>query len=222
VKRFERIEATVSPDGTPLTLYRHDGAYYLHAGGVELMSTRRHHSEERLAGLVCEPLGDTPGAQVLIGGLGFAFTLRAALRVLRPDAGLVVAELLEAVIRWNRDRTLGLGATALEDPRVTLLHDDVANVLAASRDRFDGIMLDVDNGTDALTSARNARLYRDQGIRTAAAALRSGGRLAYWSADADPRLAAALRRAGLRVEESVARAYAGGGPRHYLYVARRR
>ncbi len=222
MKKFERIEETASPDGTPLTLYRHDGAYYLHAAGVELMSTRRHHSEERLAGLVCQSLTETPEAQLLIGGLGFAFTLRAALTLLRPDASVLVVELLEAVIRWNRDPGLGLGAAALEDPRVTLLHDDVANVLASSPARFHGITLDVDNGTDALTSARNARLYHDQGIRTAAAALRAGGSLAYWSADADPRLAAALRRAGLDVEETVARAYAGGGARHYLYLARRR
>jgi spermidine synthase len=220
LKRFERLDETTSPDGTVLTLYRHDGAYYLRADGVELMSTRRHHSETRLAQLVCAPLRSSPSARVLIGGLGFAFTLRAALRELGDDARVLVAELLDAVIRWNRDPEYELGADALGDPRVTMRHDDVANVLVASPGRFDGIILDVDNGADALTTSRNARLYRDAGIRTAAAALRPGGRLAYWSADKDPALAAALGRTGLAVERHSARAHATSGPRHFLYVGR--
>jgi spermidine synthase len=221
MKRFEQLDQATSPDGTVLTLHRHDRDYYIRTGGVELMSTRRHHSEERLAHLVCEPLAQTPGARVLIGGLGFAFTLRAALEALAPDAHVVVVELLDAVIRWNRNPGYNLGADALADRRVELRHDDVAHVLDASAGRFHGIMLDVDNGTDALTNADNARLYRDAGIRTAVAALRPDGRLAYWSADADPALARALRRAGMSVEAVPARAHATAGPRHVLYVAQR-
>jgi spermidine synthase len=222
LKRFERLDQTTSPDGTVLTLYRHDDAYYIRANGVELMSTRRHHSEERLAELVCTPLRETPKARLLIGGLGFGYTLRAALRSLRADASVVVVELLEAVIHWNENPEWGLGEDALRDPRVELHHDDVARVLASSPAHFDGIMLDVDNGADPLTTARNAGLYRDAGIRTAAAALRPGGRLAYWSAGEDPKLARALRRAGMTVEPTTARAHATTGPRHVLYVAHRR
>jgi spermidine synthase len=221
LKRFERVDQTTSPDGTVLTLYRHDDAYYIRANGVELMSTRRHHSEERLAELVCGPLQGAPGARVLIGGLGFAFTLRAALRELGDGARVTVVELLEAVIRWNAEAEYGLGADALGDPRVTLRHDDVANVLAASPGHFDGIMLDVDNGADALTTGGNAGLYGDEGIRAAAAALRPGGRLGYWSAGADPKLERALRRAGLTVSATTVAAHATGRPRHVLYVALR-
>jgi spermidine synthase len=221
VKRFERLEETTSPDGTVLTLYRHDGAYFIRAGGVELMSTRRHHSEERLAEAVCAPLRRLAGARVLVGGLGFGFTLRAALRMLPPDAHVLVVELLDAVIRWNGNAAYGLAADALRDPRVTLIQDDVAHVLASSARRFHGIMLDVDNGTDALTTAGNARLYRDAGIRTAVRALLPGGRLAYWSAAADPALAAALRRAALTVHAIAARAHVTSGPRHVVYLAQR-
>jgi spermidine synthase len=221
LKRFEKLDQAASPDGTILTLYRHDGAYYIRANGVELMSTRRHHSEERLAELVCVPLGKAPAARVLIGGLGFAFTLRAALRSLAHDAHVLVVELLQSVIAWNQHPDYALGADALADPRVTVHRGDVARVLAASSDAFDGIILDVDNGADALTTSHNARLYGDAGIRTAARALRPGGRLAYWSADADPPLERALRRAGLVVEVTTARAHTTAGPRHFLYVAHR-
>jgi spermidine synthase len=221
VKKFERLDEATAPDGTVLTLCRHDGAYFIRVNGVELMSTRRHRSEDRLAELVCAPLRERPGACVLIGGLGLGFTLRAALRTLAADAQVVVAELVEAVIRWNAEPAYALADDALADPRVRVRHDDVARLLAASPGAFDGIMLDVDNGAEALTAAGNARLYQAAGIRTAVAALRPGGRLAYWSAAADPAFADALRRAGLAVETVAERAHAGGGTRHVLYVARR-
>ena len=221
MKKYERLDEATAPDGTVLTLYRHDGAYYIRVDGVELMSTRRHHSEDRLAELVCAPLRDVAGARVLIGGLGLGFTLRAALRELGADAEVVVAELVDAVIRWNENPDYALARDELRDPRVSVVHDDVARVLASNPGGFDGIMLDVDNGADALTTSHNVQLYQLSGIRMAAAALRPGGRLAYWSADADPAFADALRRAGLRVESVDARAHATRRTRHTLYVARR-
>jgi spermidine synthase len=221
VKRTETLDTTTAPDGTELTLFRHDGSYYIRTRGVELMSTRRHHSEERLAELVCGPLADSSRARVLVGGLGFGFTLRTALRVLGKDAEVLVVELLEAVIRWNRNPAYGLAADGLADARVTLRQDDVADVLAASPARFDGIMLDVDNGAAPLTSARNGRLYRTAGIRSTVAALRPGGRVGYWSADRDPALEAALKQAGLGVEVTSARAHTTSGPRHYVYLGKR-
>jgi spermidine synthase len=222
VKRTERLDSAIAPDGTELTLLRHDGAYYIRARGIELMSTRRYHSEERLAELACEPLRTLSGARVLVGGLGLGFTLRAALRCLPDDAEVIVVELLEAVIRWNRNPEYDLAADALADPRVTVIQDDVAHVLTNSAGRFDAIMLDVDNGAEAFTADRNARLYRDAGLRAAAAALRSGGGLAYWSADPDPKFEEALRRVGLDVAVHPVRSRPGKGPKHFVYVARRR
>ncbi len=220
MKRTERLASATAPDGTVLTLTRHDGAYRIQAGGVELMSTRRHRSEERFGEVACAPLANVAGARVLIGGLGLGFTLRAALAVLAPDAEVVVAELVAAVIDWNRNAEYGLAADALADARVTVRHADVADVLRESRAAFDAVLLDVDNGAESLTTAANAALYGGAGIRAAVAALRPNGRLAYWSAGADPAFEAALRRAGLAVEVERVRAHAAGGPRHTLFVAR--
>jgi spermidine synthase len=223
MKRHERLDQTTAPDGTVLTLGRHDGAYTIRVGTVELMSTRRHHSEERFAELACAPLATRAGARVLIGGLGLGFTLRAALRVLAPDARVVVAELVEGVIRWNLTPEYGLAADALADARVALRHADVADVLREARGSaggYDAIMMDVDNGTDAITHAGNAALYEARGIRLAMDALRAGGRLAYWAAQDEPAFEATLRLAGLTVEVSRERAHATSGPRqHVLYVA---
>jgi spermidine synthase len=221
VKKFERLAETKAPDGTVLTLYRHDGAYLIRVNGVELMSTRRHHSEDRLAEVVCEPLAGVAGARVLIGGLGLGFTLRAALRLLAADARIVVAELVADVIAWNRNPDYELAADALRDERVDLRQADVARVLEDNPGAFDGIMLDVDNGADPLTTAGNARLYRDEGIQLAAAALRPEARLAYWSAESDPAFERSLRRAGLAVETTRVRAHATSGGWYTLFLARR-
>lgn len=220
MKRVERLGEAIAPDGRVLVLYRHDRDYVIRVDGHELMSTRRHHSEDVLAETVCEPLRERADAHVLIGGLGLGFTLRAALGSLAPDAKVVVAEIVDAVIRWNRNPEYALAADALRDARVDVRHDDVGNVLRASPGAFDAIMLDVDNGAEALTTRGNAALYRAEGIRRAAAALRPGGRLAYWSATEDAAFEAALRRAGLSVEVVRARAHPGLRTRHTIFVAR--
>lgn len=224
MKKHERLDETTAPDGTVLSLHRHDGAYAIRIGTVELMSTRRHHSEERFGELACAPLAGRAGSRVLVGGLGLGFTLRAVLRTIAADARVVVAELVEGVIRWNRNAAYGLAADALADPRVELRHADVADVLrdaVAPAAQFDAILMDVDNGTDAISHAGNAALYRDSGIRLAMAALREGGRLAYWAAQEEPRFESALRRAGLEVQVHRERAHAASGPRqHVLYLGR--
>ncbi len=221
MKRTERLDEATTPDGTVLSLYRHDGEYYIRAGAIELMSTRRFHSEERLADLVCEPLRHTSGSRVLIGGLGLGFTLRAALRTLPADATVTVVELLDAVVRWNLHPEYDISVDALADPRVTLLRTDVARVLRDSPGRFDGIMMDVDNGSDAITTAGNRALYQDAGVLAALAALRPGGSVAYWSATADAPLEDTMRRAGLDVITTTVRAWGRGGPRHTIVQGRR-
>lgn len=219
MKPFRRLGEATAADGTLLALFEHDGAYAIRVNGIELMSTRRHHSEDALAEIVCSPLRTKRNVQVLIGGLGLGFTLKAALRALAPDARVVVVELVEAVIDWNRNPDYPLACDALNDPRVELVHDDVARVLKTRRGAFDAIMMDVDNGAEAFTTKGNAALYRSAGIATAMAALRPAGRLAYWSATVDPAFADALRSLGLTVTETRVRAHATAGPMHTILVA---
>lgn len=218
MKPTERLGEARTPSGTVITLYRHDGAYLVRADGIELMSTRRHLSEDRLADIACEPLVARPGARVLIGGLGLGFTLRAALRQLRDDAEVVVAELVPEVIAWNADPRYDLSADAMRDPRVRMVNDDVVAVLEASPGDFDAIMLDTDNGPAGMLISENGPLYSARGVARTVAALRAGGRIVYWSVGDDPGFVAALRRAGHRVEAVRVRAHTTTGPMHTLYV----
>jgi spermidine synthase len=219
MKRLERLGEARTPNGTLIALYRHDGAYLIRADGVELMSTRRHLSEDRLAEVACAPLREVRGARVLIGGLGLGFTLRAALRHLREDAEVVVAELIAEVIAWNADPRYGLSVDAMRDPRVRVLHDDVVDVLRANPAAFDAIMLDTDNGPDGMLMSENAPLYATRGVGVTVAALRAGGSIVYWSVADDPGFVGTLRGSGLAVRTLHARAHDTAGPMHTLYVA---
>lgn len=221
MKPTERLAEATAPDGTRLTLLRHDGAYMLHADGKELMSTRRSHSEIALAELTCGAIVGREAPRVLVGGLGFGFTLRAALQLLpSPGADVVVAELVQAVIDWNLDPGYTLGGDALRDPRVSLRHADVLDVLRENAGGFDAIMLDVDNGAEAFTTAGNASLYGERGIRTTIAALRPGGVIAYWSAGDDAPFVRALRRAGLTATTHRSRTHRSARTQHTIILAR--
>ena len=221
MKPLRLLDRATTPDGTPLTLHERDGAISIRVGSVELMSTRQHHSEERLAQLACAGLHARRRAAVLIGGLGLGFTLRETLRHVAADATVVVAELIPAVIAWNRDPAHGLAADVIDDPRVEIIAGDVADVLGASRGRFDCVMLDVDNGASGLTSAANGRLYAAKGLGAARAAIRPGGRLAVWSAEADPAFVVRMEKAGFAVEVVKARTHPTGGSWNWLFVGTR-
>ena len=185
----------------------------------ELMSTRMSGSEEALAQLTAQRLGARSHQRWLIGGYGMCFTLRAALAALPRDARITVAELVPEIIDWARGPLADLTMRCLDDPRVSIRLGDVADALVGGP--WDAILLDVDNGPDALVRPENESLYSPAGLHAARASLKTGGLLAIWSAAPDSRFTRALAAAGFRVEEEVVRARANGkGPRHHIWFAR--
>ena len=223
---WENLDRAPAPGGATLSLHRRGNEYVIRVDGKDLMSNRMHGSEDALATLGCADLGQKKGARILIGGLGMGFTLRAALDRLGPDAVVEVAELVPAVLAWNRGVLAPLAGAPLTDPRVVVHEGDVVALIAASRGRYDAILLDVDNGPDALTSPENARLYGPRGLGRIHAALRRQGVVGVWSAGDDTRFTARMMRAGyeVRVERVLARHNAARprGKRHVIWIARRR
>lgn len=185
----------------------------------ELMNSRRSASEEALATLTCSRLTHQPKARVLIGGLGMGFTLRTALATLGKDAAVRVAELVPAVVNWARGPLAHIIGGSLDDSRVTLEVTDVGRLIGEAASLYDAILLDVDNGPDGLTRAANDRLYGNNGLNAAYAALRPEGVLAVWSSAPDSAFTQRLRKAGFDVREVKARAHAGKGGHHLIWLA---
>lgn len=157
--------------------------------------------------------------RVLIGGLGMGFTLRATLDLLPPDAMVMVAEMVPAVVEWNRGVLAELAGEPLKDRRVRVEIDDVAVTLGSRRGEFDAVLLDVDNGPSAFAGENNAGLYNDRGIAAAFAALKMDGVLAVWSAREDRKFEQRLRHGRFEVEvERVRGRLKKGGPRHVIFL----
>lgn len=179
--------------GDDVALRRRDGAVELVVGGVFAMDSREVASELALA----RELGERPG-RVLVGGLGLGYTAAELLRL--GAAEVTVVELSAELIGWAREaRTEQLGAVAA-DPRVRLVHADLADALAGSVPQvagpYDAVLLDVDNGPSFLIHPHNEALYEPERLRQALDLLAPGGTLGVWCEERSPALVAALTALG--------------------------
>ena len=205
-----------------LVLAQRGDEFAIRLRGAELMNSRQHTSEELLAKLGCAGLARAPSPRVLIGGLGMGFTARAALDALPPDATITIAELVPEVIEWNRNHLADLARRPLDDPRVTVRHANVADLIAEHPDHWHAILLDVDNGPDAFTSPDNARLYGLKGLINARRALVRGGALGVWSVEDDKKFTDRMRGAALDVDKQRVPARPNSNVKHVIWIGRRR
>lgn len=216
----ELAGARIPGDGSTLRLTKKAGIFTIWAHDTELMSSEVHNSEDDLAKLVCSKLAHLPGARILIGGLGMGYTLAAALKALGPAGKVVVAELMPAVVEWNRGPLAHLAGRPLLDERVSVRIQDVALSLQTELAEFDGILLDVDNGPEGLTRDSNNWLYSPEGLAAAYTALRPDGILAIWSSRPDKNFGMRLRKAGFDVEEAVVESSdADRNEQHTIFLA---
>jgi spermidine synthase len=218
--RWVQLATAMMPNnGGELRLMQRGSEYSIMSGPVELMNSRLSGSETALATLAFDAVGARPGARVLIGGLGMGFTLRAALASFAADAAMTVSELVPAVVDWGRGPLADLYAGSLDEPRVTVHAGDVSSLIRAGEAAYDAILLDVDNGPNALTRKENDRLYSIAGLYAARKALTPGGVLAVWSAAPSPAFTGRLRDAGFTVAEVPVRANGAKGARHLIWMA---
>ena len=218
---WEKIDEAPVPGGDGLPeLVRRGDEFAIRIDRIQLMTSREHGTEYELARLGCEGLGES--SRVLVGGLGMGFTLAAALQALPASASVVVAELIPAVVRWNEGPLAPLAGEPMSDARVEVFEGDVADLIRKSTGTFDAILLDVDNGPEGLTRDSNEWLYTNEGLRSAALALRPGGALAVWSSSHDERFTRRLSSLGLKVKAHQVRARGKRGARATVWTARLR
>jgi spermidine synthase len=214
--------APIPDNSGELQLYRRGDDFFISLDGKELMTSRMHGSEAELAGLACAPIASRARARALVGGLGMGYTLAAALAALQADASVIVAELVPAVVQWNRGVLGALAGHPLEDSRVIVQESDVCIPLQKRQGGFDAVMLDVDNNPRSLTQKSNDWLYSDAGLPIIYKALRRQGVLTIWSTGPDSAFSFRLRKAGFGVRVKTVSARGGGkGGLHTIWVATR-
>ena len=202
---------------------RSERDFLLLVNGRVLMNSSANRSEVALGEQACRLVADRPRPRVLIGGLGMAFTLRAALDVLPSSAKVVVAELEPAVVTWCRGPLADLTRCAVNDPRVLVETDDVAAVIiSATRkgaERYDAIVIDLYVGPSADSDAHFDPYYGSHALQTTAHALTPGGIFAIRGENPDAAFEKRLAAAGFTFD----RLRPGrGGLRHVVYVATKR
>jgi spermidine synthase len=194
--RFATTRTTPLDEG--LTLRQRGEALEILAGKVVLLSNAALGTElafGRLAAGLVPPTAASP--RVLVGGLGFGATLRGALDALPARAYVVVVEKVRTVVQLVAGDLAHLAGRPLGDPRATVVHEDVGDVIARADAAWDAVLLDVDNGPHWASFRGNARLYAPAGLAAARRALVPGGALAVWSGYPADSFLVRLREAGL-------------------------
>lgn len=212
------VERLTTPRGE-LVLRAVGSDYEVISNGTFLMDTRNGESERLLVRAALG--GRSAPAVVLIGGLGVGFTLVEALAN-EAVTRVVVTEIEPAIVAWHRSHLAPYSTGALDDPRTTVVIDDVRAYLERTSDRYDVICLDIDNGPDWTVTEANAGLYSDADTALIASRLASDGVLSVWSAARSPAYETVLHRhfAQLQVHEVAVQrgqpdvVMVGSGPDH--------
>lgn len=214
---WQTLATAETPEG-PLELRRRRDDWLLTIKGRVLMNSFSRSSEEELSRLGIAALGGRAVQNVLIGGLGMGFTLRALLDGAGPSTRVVVAELNQVVVDWCRGPLGPATANAVSDPRVEVAIADVADVIArAPAGSFDLILLDLYEGPNSATQRADDPFYGAAALARTRRALRPEGVLGVWSEDADVPFSRRFEGAGFTVaKHSIGR----GGRRHIVYMGR--
>lgn len=217
---WKNLDRAKVPGGTgEVTLSQRGQEFSIRTAGTELMNSRLHGSEGAMAEIACNRIQRKADVRILIGGLGMGFTLAATLEQSAPDARVTVSELIPAVVRWNRRHLGHLAGMPLNDPRVSVTENDVAETIRKRKSAWDAILLDVDNGPEGLTRKVNDRLYGNSGLKMSFSALRSGGILAVWSIGPNAGFTRRMKQCGLKTEVvPVPLRESGKGGRHTLWL----
>jgi spermidine synthase len=217
---YEMLDSVSTDEGLLELRRRGEDDFMILIGGRVLMTSVLTTSELALAEYGCQALVDVPRPRVLIGGLGLGFTLRAALDALPRGAEVVVCELNQKVVEWNRGPVAQVNGGAALDRRTRILVTDVTAEIrrvAENPDlpRYDAILWDLYVGPTRKGGAEDV-LYGDASVKNACAALNVGGVFGVWSETPSSAFDERLKKVGM-IPELIQTT--GKGLRHAVILA---
>ncbi|MFA4875745.1 MAG: spermidine synthase [bacterium] len=217
---WQTIDKVDTADGVLELRKRGDRDFMILINNRVLMNSSLNRSETVLGELACRKVATHHRPRVLIGGLGMGLTLKAALDSLPFTAQVVVSELNPVVVTWCRGPLAMLTNHAVDDPRVFVVIEDVAAVIARAAqpgaDQFEAVIIDLYEGPGASHDALLDPFFGSHALKTTAAALSSGGIFAVWGENPDALFEKRLVAAGFIVDR---KRPGRGGLRHVVYVA---
>jgi len=212
------LAAVTTTEGELQLRQRNPKEFLITIDGRVLMTSAERSSEEAVATLACKQLAAKRAPRVLIGGLGMAYTVRAALDVLPKSAKVTVAELTAEVETWNRGPLAVLTRGAVLDPRVRVVIQDVARVIERPPPGgYDAIVLDLYEGPHAAQKRENDPFYGRAALARTFAALAPGGVLAIWSEEINAVFKKRMIDAGFETTVH----HPGGSRAYVVYLGRR-
>jgi spermidine synthase len=219
----ELIERRVGPCGE-IVLRRCGERFEIIANGCFLMDSSDGRSERLMVSAALGMLERPQGASVLIGGLGVGFSLAEACADPRPGR-IRVVEREQAVIDWHTQGSAPLrpfAGAGHSDPRAGIVRDDLLRHLRTTKDRYDVVCLDIDNGPGWTVTDDNRSAYGADGLALIERVLAGRGVLSVWSAARAPEFTRLLASRFARVKTLEVPVLPGrrGGPDVVFLAAR--
>lgn len=212
------LETVATREGDLELRQRNAREFLITIDGRVLMTSAERSSEQAVATLACAQLAAIKSPRVLIGGLGMAYTVRAALDVLPRTAKVVVSELTAHVDTWCRGPLAVLTRGAVLDPRVNVVIEDVARVIErAPPGHYNAIILDLYEGPHLAQKRENDPFYGRAALARTFKALAPGGVLSIWSEEINAVFKKRMIDAGFETTVH----HPGGSRAYVVYLGRR-
>jgi spermidine synthase len=223
--RYVELARATSERGEIVLRERHDdedagtAVIELRVNGVYVMDSLETSTEEALALTALEHV-DEPRS-VVVAGLGLGYTAHAVLTDPRVEQ-VAVVEIEDALVEWMRDGTVPHGPAFLADQRVKVVTADIRQAVAEAMQKYDLVLLDVDNGPGQLVHDSNAPVYEAPFLQDVRSLLRPGGAVAVWSSARSPELHHEMAAVFGEVEPiPIEVDLQGRAEQYWLYLARR-
>ncbi|MGI6425643.1 MAG: spermine/spermidine synthase [Tepidanaerobacteraceae bacterium] len=213
-QNFQVIERAYTENGE-IQLQKRGYDFEIIFNGTFLMATYNGESEKLLVRWAIKEAYSPK--RVLIGGLGVGFSLAEALNH-KTIEKITVVEIESKIIEWNSLYFSTYSNYALNDPRVDVINADFVDWILNSKEKYDVICLDIDNGPDWVVMDKNNTLYSHTGLFNLVKHINKSGVISFWSASKSDNFERILKKHfnSIIVEEvSLKRGYPD-----YVYIAK--
>ncbi|MBO8128418.1 MAG: hypothetical protein H0Z39_04355 [Peptococcaceae bacterium] len=209
--------------GSELQLWEHfingKREYEMIINGVFIMASYNYLSSELLVREAMKRIKSKDYVNILIGGLGMGFTVKEACSFSNVS-NIDVVEIEPTIAEWNKSYFSDSNQNCLDDERVNVIIKDFYEYVMNTRNLYDIISMDIDNGPALLVREGNRRVYSTSFFRRVKEIMKPGAVFVIWSGNYDQNLVKQTKEVFLNCDvEEVIEEQNGRKILCYLYFA---